>query len=115
MAKVGRKAKEMKHVGFRIPLDLYQDYLSFAEARSVDLTALFLLCLNECRPMLLLKHAKHKTAMLNAALADPQQNAPDNEGEQTMIAAATDLIRQMEGLAIILRQRSSKECGQRAA
>src|SRR5207249_590201 len=63
----GRKAKAMKHVGFRIPLHLYEEYFRVAEARSIDLTALFILVLNEFRPMLLLKHAKHQAAMLRAA------------------------------------------------
>ena len=53
MAKGGRKSKEMKHVGFRMPLDVYQDYVMIAESRGVDLSAVFNWTLHEFRPTLL--------------------------------------------------------------
>jgi hypothetical protein len=72
MARGGRKAKDTKHVGFRMPLDLYGDYLAVAEARGVDLTALFCWALSEFRPALLLRHEAHRAAL--RAANEPEAN-----------------------------------------
>jgi hypothetical protein len=101
-----RKTKEMKHVGFRMPIHLYEEYCRVAEARSIDLTALFLWVLNEFRPMLLLKHAKHQAAMLRAAIEDPQPGATQAD-EPDMLAATNELLHQMDAVSALLRKRST--------
>jgi hypothetical protein len=108
MPKGGRKAKEMKHVGFRMPLDVYHDYLKVAEDRGLDLTVLFLWALNECRPTLLLRHAKHQAELMQAAMADPRQHADEKGVDGEMLDAAKALLSHMEGLAVILRKRTAK-------
>jgi hypothetical protein len=115
MAKGGRKSKEMKHVGFRMPLDVYQDYVMIAESRGVDLSAVFNWTLHEFRPTLLLKHAQHQTAMLRAAVADPEQNAVEGGDKPDPLAALNDLVRQIQELASILHARSCKDDDRLAA
>jgi hypothetical protein len=115
MAKAGRRSKEVKHVGFRMPLDLYHEYLAVADTRGLDLTVLFLWALNECRPTLLLRHAKHQAALLHAALVDPQEVADDEDNESDMLVATNDLLRKIEDLATILRKRAVKDEGRQAA
>ena len=102
----GRKAKLMKHVGFRMPLQLYEEYCRVAEARSIDLTALFLWVLNEVRPLLLLKHAKHQAAMLRAAIEDPQHGTTQAD-EPDVLAAMSELLHQMDAVSALLRKRSA--------
>ena len=115
MANSGIKGEQMKHVGFRMPLDVYHDYLAVAEARGIDLTALLNWVTAEFRPALLLKHAQHQTAMLRATLADPQQNRVDDANAANAIASVNDLIRQMQELLAVLQRRPGGDGAREAA
>jgi hypothetical protein len=106
MAKAGSKTKEMKHVGFRMPLDVYQDYVTVAEARGLDLSAVLNWATAEFRPVLLLKHAEYQTAMLRASIVGPQPPAPVDQQGGDALATINDLVRQMQELAAVLRTRA---------
>jgi hypothetical protein len=115
MAKAGRKTQEMKHIGFRMPLDVHRDYVTVAESRGVDLSAILNWVLNEFRPALLLKHAQHQAAMLRASIVDPQKGGAENDDKEEAITSLNGLIRQMQELTILLQKRPPSDGGQRAA
>jgi hypothetical protein len=114
MPKPGRKA-DHKHIGFRVPLDLYNDYLTVAEARGIDLTALLNWVLAEFRPVLLLKHAQHQAAMLRVHLIDPYKSPAEDGQESAALASANSVLQQMEQLAAILQNRPVNEEARRTA
>jgi hypothetical protein len=113
MAYTGRKAKNMKHVGFRMPLDLYDDYVAVAQSRGVDLSSVFNWTLNEFRPALLLNLAKHRAGMLRAAIADQQDD--DRDERAIMLAALTEMLAKMDGFASIVQKRSDISVAREAA
>jgi len=115
VAKSGRKTEEMRHVGFRMPVDVHRDYLAVAEARGIDLTALLNWVTAEFRPLLLLKHAEYHAGMLRAAIVDPQQSQVDDANAANAIASVNDLIRQMQELSAVLQRRSGGENARAAA
>ena len=102
MAKTRRKTQEMHHVSFRMPADVYQDYLDMAESRGVDLSAVLNWVVVDYRPMLLLRRAEHGAAMLRAAVAAglPQTlgAGPDPQ----------DSLRQVNELILMLQDVASK-------
>jgi hypothetical protein len=114
MAKAGRKTQEMRHVSFRMPTDVYLDYVTVAEARGVDLSSVINWVMVEFRPVLLLRHAEHKAAMLRAAVADAQPSTAGGTDTADAVARVNDLIRQLQELADILRRRASGEDKRRA-
>src|SRR5437868_1706478 len=66
MARTRRKTAGMRHVSFRMPAEVHEDYVAVAEERGVDLSALLNWVVVEYRPVLLLRRAEHGAAMLRA-------------------------------------------------
>ncbi len=69
MSKTGRKTQEMRHVSFRMPVEVHADYVAVAESRGVDLSAVLNWLLIEHRPLALLLRAKNDALMLQARAA----------------------------------------------
>jgi hypothetical protein len=112
MAKAGRKTQEMRHVSFRMPADVHRDYVTIAEARGTDLSAVLNWVLVEHRPALLLRHANHKAAMLRAALADPQQGEALASDPAPALDQVNDLIRQLQEVsAQLLKKAAPRQAG----
>lgn len=113
-AKPGRKTKEMHHVSFRMPADVYQDYVTVAEARGVDLSALLNWVVVEHRPQLLMRHAEHEMAMLRATTVGLPQTAQSPD-QQEALSGFVELIRQLQEAAAKLSKRDVGEEKSKAA
>jgi hypothetical protein len=96
MAKPGRKTQEMKHVSFRMPARVHEDYVAVAELRGVDLSSLLNWIVVEYWPMLLVKHAQHGGAMLRAAVIGLPPGAAAGPNPQEALERVNDLIRQLQ-------------------
>src|SRR5262245_2049399 len=99
MARTGRKTKEMKHVSFRMPADVYQDYVTVAESRGVDLSAVLNWVVAEYRPLLLLRLAENGAGMLRAAVVGLPQPAGVGPDAQQALARLNELISQLQEVA----------------
>jgi hypothetical protein len=99
MTKAGRKTQEMKHVSFRMPARVHQDYVAIAETRGVDLSALLNWVVVEYWPMLLVKHAQHGGAMLRAAVIGLPPGAGTGPNSQEALERVNELIRQLQEVA----------------
>jgi hypothetical protein len=104
MAKARRKTQEMHHVSFRMPADVYQDYLAMAESRGVDLSAVLNWVVVDYRPMLLLRRAEHGAAMLRAAVASLPQTLGAGPDPQDSLRQVNELIRVLQDVASKLSQ-----------
>jgi hypothetical protein len=101
MPRTGRKA-EMRHVSFNVPVDVHQDYLTIAQARGVDLSAVLNWVLAEFRPTLLLRHAQHMAAMLRAGAAGLPQGEPTSQESQEALAKVKELMGHVQDVACAL-------------
>jgi hypothetical protein len=99
MAKSGRKTQLMKQVSFRMPTDVYEDYVTVAESRGVDLSALLNWIVVEYRPMLLLRRAENGAGMLRAAVAGLPQHLSAGLDPQEAVNRLNDLIRLLQQVA----------------
>jgi hypothetical protein len=116
MARTGRKSQEMRHVSFRMPADLHQDYIAVAQSRGVDMSALLNWVLEEHRPGLLLRRAEHATAMLRAAAAGLRhsmpglpEGAPGFPDLQEAIGKIKELSAQLREVALKLSEQAGGE------
>src|SRR5438067_7405389 len=99
MPRTGRKTQEMRHVSFRMPADAYQDYLTVAESRGVDLSAVLNWVLVDYRPLLLLRHAEHAAAMLRAVAARLPQGVTAGPDSEEALAKVNVLMGQLQDVA----------------
>jgi hypothetical protein len=114
MARTGRKTKEMRHVSFRMPADVYQDYIAVAESRGVDLSALLNWVAVEYRPMLLLRRAENGAGMLRAAVVGLPPGAGVGPDPQQALARVNELIRQLQEVASKLSAQMGSDDERRA-
>jgi hypothetical protein len=98
----------MRHVGFNMPLGVYQDYADVAATLGVDLSAAFNLALAEFRPLMLLRKARHDAAMLKAAATVPMAETAGANAEE-VLGAIGSLIHQLQGLAAALSKQTASE------
>jgi hypothetical protein len=98
MARTGRKA-EMRHVSFNMPVEVHQDYITVAQSRGVDLSAVLNWVLAEFRPTLLMRHAQHMAAMLRASAAGLPQSEVASPDSQEALARAKELMGQLQEMA----------------
>ena len=110
MPRPGRKA-EMRHVSFNMPSAVHQDYLTVAQSRGVDLSAVLNWVLAEFRPTLLLRHAQHMAAMLRASAAGLPQSETTSQDSQEALARAKELMGELQEMASKLAGQASE--GQR--
>jgi hypothetical protein len=115
MARSGRKTQEMRHVSFRMPADVHQDYVAVAESRGVDLSALLNWVVVEYRPLLLLRHADNRAGMLRAAAAGLPLNLGVGPDPQEAINRVNELIRQLQEVASKLSRHTSGDGSRPAA
>src|SRR5260370_36984759 len=99
MARTGRKTKEMRHVSFRMPADVYQDYVAVAESRGVDLSAVLNWVAVDYRPMLLLRLAENGAGMLRAAVVGLPQAAGIGPDAPQALDRLNGLIGQLQEVA----------------
>lgn len=109
MAKAGRKTQEMRHVSFRMPARVHQDYVAIAETRGIDLSALINWVVVEYWPMLLLKHAQHGGGLLRAAVAGLPPGAGMGPNPQEALGRVNELIRQLQEVAGKLVEQTNGE------
>jgi hypothetical protein len=114
MARTGRKTKEMKHVSFRMPPEVYQDYVDVAASRGVDLSALLNWVAVEYRPLLLLRSAENRAGMLRAAVIGLPPGAGAGPDPQQALAQLTGLIHQLQDVASKLSDQIAGDRLQRA-
>jgi hypothetical protein len=111
---MARKTQEMKHVSFRMPAEVHQDYVSVAESRGVDLSAILNWILVEHRPQALLLRAKNEAAMLQATAAGLPPNLSAGPAPQQALKELSDLIRTLQEVASKLEKQVASS-GARAA
>lgn len=99
MAKPGRKTQEMKHVSFRMPAEVHQDYVTVAESRGVDLSALLNWVVVEYRPMLLIRRAENEAAMLRAVAIGLPQHLSSGPNPSEALGRLNELIRLLQEVA----------------
>src|SRR5947209_12972751 len=99
MARTGRKTQEMRHVSFRMPAEVHEDYVAVAESRGVDLSALLNWVVVEYRPMLLLRRAENRAGMLRAAVVGLPHGEGIGPDAQDALVRVNDLIRQLQEVA----------------
>src|SRR4051812_11966481 len=99
MPKPGRRTKEMHHVSFRMPTDVYRDYAALAESRGVDLSAVLNWVMVEYRPLLLLRRAEYGAAMLRAAVVDLPDTIATAVDPQESLTNLNRLIGQLQEVA----------------
>jgi hypothetical protein len=96
MTKNGRKTQEMRHVSFRMPASVHQDYVAVAQSRGVDLSALLNWILVEYWPLLLLRQAEHQAGMLHAAVVGLPRHAAVGPDPQDALDGVNKLIGQLQ-------------------
>ena|SRR5947209_2515087 len=108
MANPGRRTKDARHVSFRMPSDVYDDYAAVAAMRGVDLSAVLNWVAVEYRPVLLLRRAEHLAAMLRAAAAGLPLKAEADEspgpGPREALGRVKALMDQLQGVAAKLSE-----------
>src|SRR5215472_4159385 len=109
MAKIGRKTQEMKHVSFRMPARVHQDYVAVAETRGVDLSALLNWVVVEYWPMLLVKHAQHGGTLLRAAVIGLPPGAVTGPNPLEALERVNELIQQLQEVAAKLGEQTRTE------
>jgi hypothetical protein len=114
MAKSGRKT-EMRHVSFRMPTAVHQDYVTVAESRGVDLSALLNWVVVEYRPFLLLKNAENNAALLRAVATGLPQHLSVGADVQEALSRLNELIRLLQEVASKLAQQVGSGGAQSAA
>jgi hypothetical protein len=115
MTKTGKKTLDMRHVSFRMPADVHQDYVAVAQSRGVDLSALLNWVLIEYWPVLLSKRADHGAAMLRAVGANLPQLTDPGPDTQELIARFDGLAAQLQEVASKLLRHVGAERKQSAA
>jgi hypothetical protein len=91
----------MKHVSFRMSAEVHADYVSVAESRGVDLSAMLNWILTEFRPEALLLRAKNEAAMLAAGVVALGPNLRSSP-------ASKQALRELEELISSLRDTADK-------
>ena len=86
----------MRHVSFRMPADVHQDYVAVAESRGVDLSALLNWVAVEYRPVLLMRRAENGAMMLRATVVGLPHGATVGPDPREALARLNDLIRQLQ-------------------
>jgi hypothetical protein len=107
MARTGRKA-EMRHVSFNMPVDVHLDYITVAQSRGVDLSAVLNWVLAEFRPTLLLRHAQHMAAMIRVSAAGLPQSETASLDSQEALARAKEMMAQLQEMASKLAGQASE-------
>jgi hypothetical protein len=115
MPRLGRKTQEMRHVSFRMPADVHQDYVEIAESRGVDLSSMLNWVVVEYHPMLLLQRAEHRAGMLRAAVVGLTRGPVPGPDPQEALARLNELIRQLQDVASKLSKQVGGEQGRSAA
>jgi hypothetical protein len=99
MARTGLKTQDMRNVSFRMPTDVHQDYVTVAQSRGVDLTALLNWVLIEFWPVLLLRRAEHGAAMLRAVGANLPQTMGAGPNPEETLAKMNEVIGSLQAIA----------------
>jgi hypothetical protein len=105
----------MRHVSFRMPADVHQDYVAVAESRGVDLSALLNWVVVDYRPMLLLRRAENEAAMLRAAMIGLPPEARTGPDPEEALTRLKEVIRQLQNVADKLAGHVGGEEKRRAA
>jgi hypothetical protein len=95
---MGRKT-EMKHVSFRMPTEVHNDYVMVAESRGVDVSAILNWILIEYRPQALLMYARNAAAMLQARTVGLPQNLSAGPAPPEALRELEELIKLLKGVA----------------
>jgi hypothetical protein len=92
----------MRHVSFNMPIDVHHDYITVAQARGVDLSAVLNWALVEFRPNLLIRHAQHMAAMLRAGAVGLPHGESASSASQEALTIARQLMSQLQEMAAML-------------
>jgi hypothetical protein len=93
------KTQDMKHVSFRMPTEVYQDYATVAASRGVDLSALLNWIMTEYRPLLLLRHAENNAAMLRTAMVGLSSQSIAGPEPRESLEKINKLVEVLQGVA----------------
>src|SRR5438552_19157779 len=105
----------MKHLSFRVPADVHQDYVAVAESRGVDLSAVLNWLLTEYRPLALLLRAKNDALMLQARVAGLSPGAIDTPAPAETLRELKELIVRLQEVVEKLAKRAGGSGAQSAA
>jgi len=94
-----RKNQALKHVSFRMPADVHQDYVAVAESRGVDLSALLNWVVAEFRPVLLLRRAENEVGMARAVALGLTPHLGSAIDPQEALKRLSELIAQLQDVA----------------
>lgn len=111
MPNAGKKTLEMRPVSFRMPADIYSEYLAVAQSRGVDLSAVLNWSLIEMLPVLLLRRAEHGAAMLRAMGVNLPQATGAGPDPQSTLDKMNGVVHQLQDVASKL----ARELSDRAA
>ncbi len=114
MGTRAQRSPETRSVGFRMPLDLYNELAAVAEMRGVDMSGMLNWILSEYRPMLQKKKADYEAAMLEAAAKDLGENLTANGGTEKALTVLRNLLRQLQDLYAAVSKRALDEDERRA-
>jgi hypothetical protein len=110
-----QRSPETRSVGFRMPLDLYNELAAVAEMRGVDMSGMLNWILSEFRPMLLTKKAEYEAKMLEAAAKDLRENLTAAGGTDKALGVLRDLLKQLQDVYAAVAKRALDEDARRAA
>ncbi len=97
-----------------MPVGVYDDFVSVAETRGVDVSGLLNWMCAEYRPTLLKKKADYEAAMLEAAAASLRENLASPGESRKALGVLRDLLKQLQDMYAALSKRALDEDERRA-
>ena len=114
MTKRAQEGQGTRSVSFRMPVQMYNELVTVAEMRGVDLSGMLNWICAEYRPTLLKKQAEYEASMMEAAAASLRESLASDGQTDKALAVLRALLKQMQDLYAALAKRSLDEDARRA-